>query len=154
MKKNGRVLRRLTGQPPWSSLVGTMEVADGSKFGMPGDDERAWPRRVEGGWPSRICNVVGLYRTRWNAPIERNATFTGGVGRLLKLRETGDGIGPTWRRFGGATQRDVRVGPCRSATEAAGRLARRRRVEFSPSFSSYGAEAFGRAGSTRATSSP
>ena len=29
VKKNGRVLRRLTGQPPWSSLVGTMEVADG-----------------------------------------------------------------------------------------------------------------------------
>ena len=26
VKKNGRVLRRLTGQPPWSSLVGTMEV--------------------------------------------------------------------------------------------------------------------------------
>ncbi len=48
VKKNGRVLRRLTGQPPWSSLVGTMEVADGSKFGMPGDDERYMAKALKG----------------------------------------------------------------------------------------------------------
>ena len=40
LKKNGRILRRATGQPQWNGLVGTMEVLDGSKFGMPGDDER------------------------------------------------------------------------------------------------------------------
>jgi hypothetical protein len=40
LKKNGKILRRATGQPQWSGLLGTMEVLDGSKFGMPGDDER------------------------------------------------------------------------------------------------------------------
>lgn len=40
VKKNGRILRRATGQPQWGGLIGTMEVMDGSKFGMPGDDER------------------------------------------------------------------------------------------------------------------
>lgn len=39
LKKNGKILRRATGQPQWSGLLGTMEVLDGSKFGMPGDDE-------------------------------------------------------------------------------------------------------------------
>ncbi|EGB09156.1 DUF3493-containing protein [Aureococcus anophagefferens] len=41
IKKNGRVLRRVSGLPPFDGLIGTMEVADGSKFGMPGDDQRA-----------------------------------------------------------------------------------------------------------------
>mmetsp|Transcript_20552 Transcript_20552/g.41908 ORF Transcript_20552/g.41908 Transcript_20552/m.41908 type:complete len:345 (+) Transcript_20552:145-1179(+) len=40
VKKNGRILRRATGQPQWGGLIGTMEVMDGSKFGMPGDDEK------------------------------------------------------------------------------------------------------------------
>ena len=40
VKKNGRILRRATGQPPFGALVETMEVLDGSKFGMPGDDEK------------------------------------------------------------------------------------------------------------------
>jgi len=40
VKKNGKILRRATGLPPWADLVGTMEVMDGSKFGMPGDDEK------------------------------------------------------------------------------------------------------------------
>lgn len=40
VKKNGKILRRATGQPPWADLLGTMEVMDGSKFGMPGDDEK------------------------------------------------------------------------------------------------------------------
>jgi len=40
LKKNGKVLRRATGQPQWSGMLGTMEVLDGSKFGMPGDDMR------------------------------------------------------------------------------------------------------------------
>lgn len=40
VKKNGKILRRATGFPRWNDLVGTMEVMDGSKFGMPGDDER------------------------------------------------------------------------------------------------------------------
>ncbi|CAB9500009.1 Protein of unknown function (DUF3493) [Seminavis robusta] len=40
VKKNGRILRRATGQPPWSDFLGAMEVLDGSKFGMPGDSER------------------------------------------------------------------------------------------------------------------
>ena len=26
--------------PPWPGLLGTMEVADGAKFGMPGDDAK------------------------------------------------------------------------------------------------------------------
>lgn len=37
VKKNGKILRRATGKPRWAELVGTMEVLDGSKFGMPGD---------------------------------------------------------------------------------------------------------------------
>jgi hypothetical protein len=37
VKKNGKILRRATGKPRWADLVGTMEVLDGSKFGMPGD---------------------------------------------------------------------------------------------------------------------
>lgn len=40
VKKNGRILRRATGQPQWNGMIGTMEVMDGSKFGMPGDDEK------------------------------------------------------------------------------------------------------------------
>jgi len=40
VKKNGKILRRATGQPPFGELIGTMEVMDGSKFGMPGDSER------------------------------------------------------------------------------------------------------------------
>lgn len=40
VKKNGKILRRATGQPPFGDLIGTMEVMDGSKFGMPGDSER------------------------------------------------------------------------------------------------------------------
>jgi hypothetical protein len=40
VKKNGRILRRATGQPPFGDLIGTLEVADGSRFGMPGDSER------------------------------------------------------------------------------------------------------------------
>lgn len=40
VKKNGRILRRATGLPPFGDMVGMMEVADGSKFGMPGDSER------------------------------------------------------------------------------------------------------------------
>mmetsp|Transcript_36359 Transcript_36359/g.109108 ORF Transcript_36359/g.109108 Transcript_36359/m.109108 type:complete len:359 (-) Transcript_36359:392-1468(-) len=40
VKKNGRILRRATGLPQWEGLVGTMEIMDGSKFGMPGDDEK------------------------------------------------------------------------------------------------------------------
>ena len=48
VKKNGRVLRRLAGQPPWASLIGTMEVSDGAKFGMPGDDQRYAARAMKG----------------------------------------------------------------------------------------------------------
>ena len=40
IKKNGRILRRATGLPPWGDLIQTMEVMDGSKFGMPGDSEK------------------------------------------------------------------------------------------------------------------
>jgi len=40
IKKNGKILRRASGQPQWGDLVGAMEVLDGSKFGMPGDSER------------------------------------------------------------------------------------------------------------------
>lgn len=40
VKKNGRILRRTTGQPPFPALINTMEVMDGSKFGMPGDDQK------------------------------------------------------------------------------------------------------------------
>ena len=40
VKKNGRILRRATGQPPFGELIDAMEVLDGSKFGMPGDDEK------------------------------------------------------------------------------------------------------------------
>ena len=40
VKKNGKILRRATGQPPWADFLGAMEVLDGSKFGMPGDSER------------------------------------------------------------------------------------------------------------------
>jgi hypothetical protein len=40
VKKNGRILRRATGQPPFADFLGAMEVMDGSKFGMPGDSER------------------------------------------------------------------------------------------------------------------
>jgi len=40
VKKNGKILRRATGAPRWPELVGTMEVMDGSKFGMPGDSEK------------------------------------------------------------------------------------------------------------------
>jgi len=40
VKKNGRILRRATGQPQWGGFIETMEVMDGSKFGMPGDSEK------------------------------------------------------------------------------------------------------------------
>jgi hypothetical protein len=40
VKKNGKILRRATGQPPFGEMIGMMEVMDGSKFGMPGDSER------------------------------------------------------------------------------------------------------------------
>ncbi|KAL3918795.1 MAG: hypothetical protein SGARI_007365, partial [Bacillariaceae sp.] len=40
VKKNGKILRRATGQPPFPDLIGTMEVMDGSRFGMPGDSEK------------------------------------------------------------------------------------------------------------------
>jgi hypothetical protein len=40
VKKNGKILRRASGAPRWPELVGTMEVMDGSKFGMPGDSEK------------------------------------------------------------------------------------------------------------------
>jgi len=40
VKKNGKILRRVTGMPKWSELIGTMDVMDGSKFGMPGDSEK------------------------------------------------------------------------------------------------------------------
>ena len=40
VKKNGRILRRATGLPPFGDFIGVMEVADGSKFGMPGDGEK------------------------------------------------------------------------------------------------------------------
>ncbi|KAL9180141.1 hypothetical protein ACHAXT_008111 [Thalassiosira profunda] len=40
VKKNGRILRRATGLPPFGDYIGAMEVADGSRFGMPGDSER------------------------------------------------------------------------------------------------------------------
>mmetsp|Transcript_2583 Transcript_2583/g.3877 ORF Transcript_2583/g.3877 Transcript_2583/m.3877 type:complete len:361 (-) Transcript_2583:84-1166(-) len=40
VKKNGKILRRATGSPRWGDLVGTMEVLDGSRFGMPGDSEK------------------------------------------------------------------------------------------------------------------
>jgi len=36
VKKNGRILRRATGQPQFAGLIETMEVMDGSKFGMYG----------------------------------------------------------------------------------------------------------------------
>jgi len=35
VKKNGRILRRATGQPNWDQFIGTMEVMDGSQFGKP-----------------------------------------------------------------------------------------------------------------------
>jgi hypothetical protein len=31
---------RATGLPPYGDYIGAMEVADGSRFGMPGDSER------------------------------------------------------------------------------------------------------------------
>jgi len=40
VKKNGKILRRATGMPRWLEFVDTLEVADGSKFGMPGDSEK------------------------------------------------------------------------------------------------------------------
>eukprot|EP00979_Chaetoceros_neogracilis_P011284 scaffold2731_cov151-Chaetoceros_neogracile.AAC.1 len=40
VKKNGKILRRATGAPRWPEFVGTMEVMDGSQFGMPGDSEK------------------------------------------------------------------------------------------------------------------
>lgn len=40
VKKNGKILSRVTGMPKWGDLVGTMDVLDGSKFGMPGDSEK------------------------------------------------------------------------------------------------------------------
>ena len=40
VKKNGKLLRRATGQPPFGEFLGAMEVLDGSKFGMPGDSAK------------------------------------------------------------------------------------------------------------------
>eukprot|EP00584_Thalassiosira_punctigera_P006332 CAMPEP_0172529828 /NCGR_PEP_ID=MMETSP1067-20121228/3799_1 /TAXON_ID=265564 ORGANISM="Thalassiosira punctigera, Strain Tpunct2005C2" /NCGR_SAMPLE_ID=MMETSP1067 /ASSEMBLY_ACC=CAM_ASM_000444 /LENGTH=299 /DNA_ID=CAMNT_0013313953 /DNA_START=221 /DNA_END=1120 /DNA_ORIENTATION=- len=40
VKKNGRILRRATGLPPFGDFISAMEVADGSRFGMPGDSEK------------------------------------------------------------------------------------------------------------------
>ena len=40
VKKNGKILRRATGLPPFGDYIGVMEVADGSRFGMPGDSEK------------------------------------------------------------------------------------------------------------------
>jgi len=40
VKKNGKILRRVTGMPKWGELIGTMNVLDGGKFGMPGDSEK------------------------------------------------------------------------------------------------------------------
>lgn len=40
VKKSGKILRRATGLPPFGDFIGTIEVADGSKFGMPGDSGR------------------------------------------------------------------------------------------------------------------
>jgi len=40
VKKNGRILRRATGQPQWNNFIETMEIMDGSRFGMPGDTEK------------------------------------------------------------------------------------------------------------------
>lgn len=37
VKKNGKILRRATGSPKWADLIESMEVLDGSRFGMPGD---------------------------------------------------------------------------------------------------------------------
>jgi hypothetical protein len=39
IKKNGKILRRATGQPPLPDLIGTMQVLD-RNFGMPGDTEK------------------------------------------------------------------------------------------------------------------
>ncbi|KAL7577957.1 hypothetical protein ACA910_007581 [Epithemia clementina (nom. ined.)] len=38
LKKNGKILRRATGQPQWAGLLGFMQVFD-KNFGMPGDDQ-------------------------------------------------------------------------------------------------------------------
>lgn len=40
VKKNGKILRRATGLPPFGDYIGAMEVADGSRFGMPGDSDK------------------------------------------------------------------------------------------------------------------
>jgi len=40
VKKNGKILRRISGLPNWGDFIGSMEVLDGSKFGMPGDSEK------------------------------------------------------------------------------------------------------------------
>lgn len=40
VKKNGKILKRATGQPQWQNFIDTMEVMDGSAFGMPGDSEK------------------------------------------------------------------------------------------------------------------
>jgi hypothetical protein len=40
VKKNGRILRRATGLPPWGDLIDNLEVMDGSRFGMPGDSKK------------------------------------------------------------------------------------------------------------------
>jgi hypothetical protein len=40
VKKNGKILRRATGLPPYGDFIGMMEVADGNRFGsMSGDSE-------------------------------------------------------------------------------------------------------------------
>ena len=119
VKKNGRVLRRLTGQPPWSSLVGTMEVADGSKFGMPGDDERLKGRGPldgmtgEGMNDGRSATMTRYRARRWGS--RRNATF--GQDQLVSLQSGG--------------QRQFRI--VRSRGLARVRFARRRRVARQPS---------------------
>lgn len=46
LKKNGKILRRATGQPQWSGLLGAMDALDG-KFGMPGDDQVYGTKKVK-----------------------------------------------------------------------------------------------------------
>jgi hypothetical protein len=66
VKKDGRALRRATGKPPWSQQVQTMEVLDGSKFGIPGDDEKYPTKQQKKAANSKegeqVLPLVGLAR--------------------------------------------------------------------------------------------
>ena len=81
--KNGRVLRRLTGQPPWSSLVGTMEV---------GDEVRHARRRLHEGrgrLQTRLMEIkFQVAGTARAGGSRRNATF--GVSRKVERDGTAD----------------------------------------------------------------